>query len=50
MGDVLQQAGDDVRGILVAPEFDGKALSAARVVPSLKLVTYAFSFTFADQS
>jgi endonuclease len=50
MGDIQQQFGGEVRGILVAPDFDSKAISAARVVPTLKLVSYGFSFTFTDQS
>ncbi len=50
MGDVQQQSGGEVRGILVAPEFDPRAVSAARMVPSLKLVSYGFSFTFTAQA
>jgi endonuclease len=49
MGDVQQECGGEVRGILVAPEFDPRAVSAARMVPSLNLVTYGFSFTFTAQ-
>lgn len=49
MGDIQQQTNGSVRGILVAPEFDPRAISAARVVPLLKLMTYAFSFSFTDQ-
>lgn len=47
MGD-LASGGDDVRGILVAPEFDPRAVSAARMAPGLKLVKYSFAFTFED--
>lgn len=47
MGDISQQTENDVRGILVAPDFDAKAVSAARVVPTLRLVVYSFSFMFA---
>jgi hypothetical protein len=47
MGDISQQTTRDVRGVLVAPEFDAKAISAARVVPTLSLVVYSFTFTFA---
>jgi RecB family endonuclease NucS len=50
MGDIQQQSNGNVRGILVAPDFDAKAISAARVVPTLKLVSYSFSFAFTDQS
>ncbi len=46
MGDLQQEEGGDVRGILVAPEYDLRAVSAARMVPALKLVTYGFSFSF----
>ncbi len=47
MGDVSEEFDGPVRGILVAPDFDAKATSASRVVPTLRLVTYGFSFTFA---
>ena len=50
MGDILQESGGEVRGILVAPEFDPRAISAARMVPVLKLMTYSFSFSFTPQS
>ena len=46
MGDIQIEAENKVRGILVAPEFDPRAVSAARMVPTLTLCTYAFSFTF----
>lgn len=45
MGD-LTDKGARVRGILVAREFAPPAVSAARVVPSLRLVQYGFRFTF----
>lgn len=50
MGDIQLESGQPVRGILVAPEFDPRAISAARVVPSLRLFTYSFSFAFSPQS
>ncbi len=50
MGDIQQETDEPVRGILVAPGFDPRAISAARVVPALSLVTYGFSFTFAPQA
>jgi RecB family endonuclease NucS len=50
MGDIQQESDGRVRGILVAPEFDARAVSAARVVPTLSLVTYGFSFTFTAQA
>ena len=49
MGDIQEESGGEVRGILVAPDFDPRAVSAARMVPTLNLVTYGFSFTFAAQ-
>ena len=47
MGD-LQEENDEkpVRGILVAHDFDKRTKSAARVVPTLKLVKYAIEFKF----
>lgn len=49
MGDLQEEMGGDVRGVLIAPDFDPRALSAARMVPSLKLYAYSFSFNFAEQ-
>ena len=46
MGDVQVERGGRVRGYLVAPDFDPKAIAAARMIPDLTLCTYAFSFTF----
>lgn len=46
MGDIQETAAQPVRGILVAPEFDPRAIAAARMVPNLTLVTYAFTFSF----
>jgi hypothetical protein len=41
-----EEESENVRGILVASDFDRKARAAARVVPSLTLVRYNFSFQF----
>jgi hypothetical protein len=49
MGDLAQEDVGAVRGVLVAPEFDARAVAAARVVPTLRLVRYGFSFTFTPQ-
>lgn len=49
MGDLQVESDTQVRGILVAPEFDPRVLAAAKVVPSLKLFTYTFTFTFKPQ-
>ena len=49
MGDVMtEEDGARVRGILVASEFDSKSKSAARMVPSLKLLTYSVRFSFSE--
>jgi hypothetical protein len=45
MGDLMEK-NTQVRGILIAREFAPRAVSAARVVPSLRLVQYGFRFTF----
>lgn len=52
MGDVAdEEPGEEVRGILVAGDFDKKARAAARVVPTLSLLAYKvnFEFTNADE-
>ena len=48
MGDIATETGKTVRGFLVAPEFDPRAVSAARMVPNLRLFRFGFSFTFLD--
>ncbi|QEG25161.1 endonuclease NucS domain-containing protein [Mariniblastus fucicola] len=39
----------DVRGMLVASDFDRKARAAAKVVPALTLIRYQFSFQFTQE-
>ena len=47
MGDVMEEEpGVDVRGILVAGDFDKGAKAAARVVPNLSLRSYSVRFSF----
>ena len=46
MGDVADEESAEVRGILVAGEFDDKACAAARVVPGLSLRRYRVKFEF----
>ena len=46
MGDIAAEQPSQVRGILVAGEFDNKACAAARVVPSLSLRRYRVAFEF----
>lgn len=49
MGAVAEEEEDiTVRGILVAADFDIKARSAARVVPTLSLRSYRVNFEFTD--
>lgn len=49
MGDLQEEESDKaVRGILVAHDFDQRAKSAARVVPTLTLKKYAIEFKFSD--
>jgi hypothetical protein len=49
MGDIAaEDTGVEVRGILVANDFDKKARAAARMVPSLVLRRYAIHFQFSD--
>ena len=46
MGDIATEEPHDVRGILVAGDFDDRARAAARVVPSLCLRRYSVVFQF----
>ncbi len=46
MGDLAAEDSGPIRGILVAGDFDRKALAAARVVPALSLRSYRISFEF----
>lgn len=49
MGDIADEEPDtEVRGILVAGDFDKKARAAARVVPTLSLRAYRVNFEFTD--
>ena len=49
MGDVAsEEENTTVRGILVASDFDSKAKSAAKMVPSLRLRKYRIKFLFSD--
>jgi hypothetical protein len=49
MGDVsAEEESSNVRGILIASDFDSKAKAAARIVPSLQLRRYNVKFTFSD--
>lgn len=48
MGDIAGEEGGNVRGILVASEFDAKAKAAARMVPDLTLTKYRIQFLFSE--
>lgn len=46
MGDLAAEGGFDVRGLLIAPDFDPRAIAAARMAPALRLIRFSFSFQF----
>lgn len=49
MGDIAsEEEGSVIRGILVASDFDSKAKSAAKMIPSLCLRKYRVQFLFSD--
>ncbi len=48
MADIQDETGERPRGILIAPDFDGRLVSAARMVAGLKLLRYSFSFSFSE--
>ncbi len=51
MGDISDEhEGTEVRGILVAAEFDSKAKAAAKMVPNLSLQKYSVYFKFSEGS
>lgn len=51
MGDLSSEEGDrQVRGVLVAHEFDKRTISAARAVSSLVLMRYSVEFRFEPES
>lgn len=50
MGDLMDEDElSEVRGIVVAHEFDRRTIAAARAVPGLSLVRYSISFRFEPQ-
>jgi endonuclease len=49
MGDVCEEDGKSVRGILVAHDFDKRTKAAARVVPTLTLKKYSIEFKFTSE-
>jgi len=46
MGDLAAEGGAAPRGLLVAPDFDPRAIAATRMVPALRLMRFSFSFAF----
>ena len=49
MGDLMsEEAGTNVRGILVAADFDKSCQSGVRAIPTLELRRYRFSFKFSE--
>lgn len=46
MSDIAEETGASPRGILVAPDFDAKLVSGARLIAGLSLMTYAINFRF----
>ena len=49
MGDLQEEEVDkSVRGILIAHDFDRRAKAAARVIPTLKLMSYEIEFKFSE--
>lgn len=46
MGDLQAEGGAPVRGVLIAPDFDPRAISAARMVSALALMRFSFQFSF----
>ncbi|WP_323036487.1 endonuclease NucS domain-containing protein [Pararhodobacter sp.] len=48
MADIQDQTGKLPRGILIAPDFDAKLISGARMISGLTLKRYSFSFSFSD--
>ena len=45
---VREETGRPVRALIVARDFPGKVLLAARSIPDLRLKKYGFRFTFQD--
>ena len=48
MGALGEEEDGEIRGMLVAHDFTGKARYAARAIPGIELKRYGFSFTFED--
>jgi RecB family endonuclease NucS len=46
LGDLREQSKKPARGILIAGDFTARAISAAKAAGSIKLMKYAFKFSF----
>ncbi|WP_023849866.1 endonuclease NucS domain-containing protein [Ponticoccus alexandrii] len=47
MGDLMaEEPGREVKGVIIAHDFDSRTVAAARAIPNVELATYAVSFTF----
>jgi endonuclease len=46
MGDLQEEIGGSVRGIVIAPDFTARAIAASKPVPSIELRKYGFTFSF----
>ncbi len=46
MGDIAEEDETEVRGIIVAADFNQRVQSAARAIPNLELKTYSYNFEF----
>ena len=46
MGDLIAETGKPVRGIIIAHDFDNRAVAASNPVPDIELRKYGFNFSF----
>ena len=49
MGSVNNDSSQEVRGILVANEFDHRLVMAAKAVSNISLIAYSFQFLFSER-
>ncbi len=50
MADIEFETGSRPRGIIIAPDFDAKLVSGARMIEGLTLIEYKFAFQFSNVS
>ncbi|MGH9865237.1 MAG: endonuclease NucS domain-containing protein, partial [Candidatus Acidiferrales bacterium] len=46
MGDLMVETGKSVRGIIIAHDFEKRAIAASKPVPNIELRKYGFNFSF----